>query len=423
MMESMSTMKGELEIDSGISFLGDTQRVLGTSFWIKHSRIRREGINSTGSPWWESICVWVCEGQESCKVLRVHTLSVSRMAWDMRQGQVSWRKTCVIEWNYAFATDTSGVPKISMMVATDSIHGSISAVVTRRKDGQEKVSKITSMGWEGKRQNWSVGRSQALLMRQILWFNGINLELFERKLETLKTSEFVNSGTASDMSRSRLNEIRDRSWTGSLVDWLEGTTFCIGCKEFPTEEIRENALSSYLEQGAHWRSCAMWRSVHGTKWFWVWSQDEHEGDTRSCCRQVWSHRVMWQLYLHLVCVLLSRHRPVSLWHAANKWDKESHPCQERSQYAKEVSLYPILTLDPAPPSISTHCSSEIERNRQVSQQPHQMKKWFSRISCRIVYCRTRGIVTLLSGDSDPLISRVCDVRTQVCSHVCRTINR
>ena len=41
----------------------------------------------------------------------------------------------VIEFDYEFATDTPGDPnrKISMMVATDSIHGSIFAVVARRK--------------------------------------------------------------------------------------------------------------------------------------------------------------------------------------------------------------------------------------------------------------------------------------------------
>ena len=44
-----------------------------------------------------------------------------------------------IEFDYAFATDTPGDPnkKISMMVATDSIHGSIFAVVARRKGGQD----------------------------------------------------------------------------------------------------------------------------------------------------------------------------------------------------------------------------------------------------------------------------------------------
>ena len=45
----------------------------------------------------------------------------------------------VIEFDYAFATDAPGDPnrRISMMVATDSIHGSIFAVVARRKSGQD----------------------------------------------------------------------------------------------------------------------------------------------------------------------------------------------------------------------------------------------------------------------------------------------
>ena len=43
----------------------------------------------------------------------------------------------MIEFDYAFATDTLGGPRISIMVATDSIHGSIFAVVARRKGGQD----------------------------------------------------------------------------------------------------------------------------------------------------------------------------------------------------------------------------------------------------------------------------------------------
>ena len=54
----------------------------------------------------------------------------------------SWemRNIPVIEFDYAFATDMPGDPnrKISMMVATDSIHGSIFAVVARRKVGQDE---------------------------------------------------------------------------------------------------------------------------------------------------------------------------------------------------------------------------------------------------------------------------------------------
>ena len=43
----------------------------------------------------------------------------------------------VIEFDYAFATDTPRGPIMSMMVATDSIHGSILAFVGKRKGGQD----------------------------------------------------------------------------------------------------------------------------------------------------------------------------------------------------------------------------------------------------------------------------------------------
>ena len=45
----------------------------------------------------------------------------------------------VIEFDYAFATDTPDDPnrKFSMMVATDSVHGTIFAVVARRQGGQD----------------------------------------------------------------------------------------------------------------------------------------------------------------------------------------------------------------------------------------------------------------------------------------------
>ena len=45
----------------------------------------------------------------------------------------------VIEFDYAFATEMPGDPnrKISIMVATDLIHGSIFAFVARKKGGQD----------------------------------------------------------------------------------------------------------------------------------------------------------------------------------------------------------------------------------------------------------------------------------------------
>ena len=45
----------------------------------------------------------------------------------------------VIEFDYAFATDTLGGPKFSMIVATDSIHGSNFAVVARRRGCQDDL--------------------------------------------------------------------------------------------------------------------------------------------------------------------------------------------------------------------------------------------------------------------------------------------
>ena len=43
----------------------------------------------------------------------------------------------MIELDYAFATHTPGGPRISMMVATESIHGSVFADEARRKRGQD----------------------------------------------------------------------------------------------------------------------------------------------------------------------------------------------------------------------------------------------------------------------------------------------
>ena len=56
----------------------------------------------------------------------------------------------VIEFDYAFAIERPGALKISMMVATDSLHGSIFGVVARRKGGQNVYvmqSLKNNIGW------------------------------------------------------------------------------------------------------------------------------------------------------------------------------------------------------------------------------------------------------------------------------------
>ena len=69
-----------------------------------------------------------------------------------------------------------------------------------------------------------------------------NAKRIETELRSWRTKKFDYSGTGSGISRSRLNEIQDRSWTGSCVDGLDGTTLCMCCKQFPSEGSRENAL-------------------------------------------------------------------------------------------------------------------------------------------------------------------------------------
>ena len=94
-----------------------------------------------------------------------------------------------------------------------------------------------------------------------------NAKRLKGELGAWRTSEFDDLGTASGTSRSRLNEIQDTSLTGPRVDGLDGTTLCMGRKQFPSEGNRENALSFYPGQKRHWRSCAIWRSVLGAKPF------------------------------------------------------------------------------------------------------------------------------------------------------------
>ena len=166
----------------------------------------------------------------------------------------------VIEFDYAFATDTPGDPnrKISMMVATDSIHGSIFAVVARRKGGQDDhvmqifqnyIDRLGLVRAEMKcdQEPSTLDVANSLIKR----CQSTILQKVEREFGTWRRSEFDDSGTASGISKSRLNEIQDRKCTRSCVDGLDGSKLCMGCVQFPSERYRENALSFYPGQGLH----------------------------------------------------------------------------------------------------------------------------------------------------------------------------
>ena len=186
----------------------------------------------------------------------------------------------MIDFDYAFATDTPGGPKISMMVATDSIHRSIFAVVARRKGGQDGyvmqsfqnyIDRLGLVKAELKcdQEPSTLDVANALIKRcqSTNFLPTPTPKGSKGSFGAWRTSEFDDSGTASGISRSRLNELQDRSWTGSRVGGPDGTTLCIDCKQLSSEGNRENPLSFYLGQGLHWRSCANWRGVFGSKPF------------------------------------------------------------------------------------------------------------------------------------------------------------
>ena len=134
----------------------------------------------------------------------------------------------VIEFDYAFATDAPGDPnrRISMMVATDSIHGSVFAVVARRKSGQDDyvmqsfqihvdrlglVMAVLKCDQEPSTldvANASIRRCQSTSLIVTATPKGS-----KGSLERGERANFDDSGTASGISRSRLNEGQDRSWT------------------------------------------------------------------------------------------------------------------------------------------------------------------------------------------------------------------
>ena len=132
----------------------------------------------------------------------------------------------VAEFVYAFATDTPGGQRISMMVATGSIHGSVFAVVARRKGGQDCYVMQSSQFYIDR---LGLLRAELKCVQELSTLDVANAlikrcqatSLIETatpkgskgSLERGETSEVDKSGTPSGISRSRLNEIQDRSWT------------------------------------------------------------------------------------------------------------------------------------------------------------------------------------------------------------------
>ena len=198
----------------------------------------------------------------------------------------------MIEFDYAFGTDTPGGPKISMMVATDSIQGSIFAVVARRKGGQDDY---VMQSFQNYIDRLSLVKSELKCDHEPSTLDVANT-LIKRCQSTNLIVTATPKGSKGSLERG---ERANLTIQGQLRAFREAvsmryktefgpdhsTTLCMGCKQLSSEGNRESALSLYPGQGQHWRSCAIWRSVIGAKPLRGWSQVEHEVDSRSFCRQ------------------------------------------------------------------------------------------------------------------------------------------
>ena len=109
---------------------------------------------------------------------------------------------------------------------------------------------------------------------------------------------------------------KTENWTLSCIDGLDGTTLCMGGKQFPSEGNRENALTFCPVQGLHWRSCAIWRSVLGAKPFRGWTRSVRrlEGDDA------------WDLQFLNVCV-------GSPWNATARRTQQGPTIQQKGELA------------------------------------------------------------------------------------------
>ena len=184
----------------------------------------------------------------------------------------------VIDFDYAIATDTLGGPKNSIMVATDSIHGSIFAVVARRKGGQDDyvmqsfqdyIDRLGLVKAELKcdQESSTLDVANALIKRcqSTALIVTATPKGSKRSLGCGGRANLTIQGQLRAFREAVSMKYKTEHWTRSRVDGLDGTTLCMDCQQFPSEGNRGNALSFYQWQGVHWGICAIWRSVLGAR--------------------------------------------------------------------------------------------------------------------------------------------------------------
>ena len=262
------------ESDSWISFR-DAQRELGLG--TKHSRIMGGVIDSTGRPRWESKHVWACEGQGTSKTLRAHERRQSHeashcpfraMVWDLRQGQEPWRKTrqtsgesgahsC--DWVWWRVCNRHAWWSENFDDGCDRVNSWIdfcSCGKEKRRPGRfcdaefPKLHRSVGFGggriemWPGAKHSWCGKRFD-----QTVSIHSSDRDCNTKRLEkgSLRRRERANLIIQGQLRAFReAVSMKYKTEVGPdhvLMGWMVRHCVCMGCKQFPSEGKREDALS------------------------------------------------------------------------------------------------------------------------------------------------------------------------------------
>ena len=204
----------------------------------------------------------------------------------------------MIEFDYAFATDTPGDlnRKISMMVATDSVHGTIFAVVARSKVCQDDY---VMQSFQNFFDRSGLGKAELKCDQEPCTLDVAKV-LIKKCQSTVLTVIATPEGSKGSLGRG---ERANLTIQGQLRAFREAVSVKYETEIGPDHvlmgwmvrhcawvvnhfQVKGTGRTPYRSgQALHWRSCTIWRSVSGAKSLGRWSQVEYEADAKSFCRQ------------------------------------------------------------------------------------------------------------------------------------------
>ena len=176
---------------------------------------------------------------------------------------------------------------MSMMVATDSIHGSIFAVVARKKGGQDDY---VMQSFQNYIDRLGLVKAELKCDQEPNTLDVANA-LIKRCQSTALIVTATPKGSKGSLWRGKRPNLTIQ---GQLRAFREAVSMKHKTEVGPDHvlmgwRVRHCAwvVNNFQVKGtgckdlSFWISCAIWRSVLGTKQFRGWSQVEHEVDARS----------------------------------------------------------------------------------------------------------------------------------------------